>query len=67
MIPSKFLLPITFSAAALTSAAPLLELVAFVPVLSVQTEVLAQLEKAAGRRTGRSGSAATPPTPQPGW
>ncbi|MEO8144479.1 MAG: DUF3179 domain-containing protein [Betaproteobacteria bacterium] len=33
-------------------AAPLLELVAFVPVLSVQTEVLAQLEKITGLRSG---------------
>ena len=31
--------------------APLLELVAFVPVLSVQTEVLAQLEKVTGLRS----------------
>ena len=32
--------------------APLIELVAFVPVLSVQTEVLAQLEKVTGLRSG---------------
>ncbi len=33
-------------------AAPLLELAGFVPVLSVQTEVLAQLERVSGRRSG---------------
>ena len=32
--------------------APLLELMAFVPVLSVQTEVLAQLERVTGQRSG---------------
>jgi hypothetical protein len=32
--------------------APLLELAGFVPVLSVQSEVLAQIERATGRRTG---------------